>query len=175
MAFDFGNGQTGFEWKNDGGGGGGFDWSHPESGGHGFGDEGGFGGASGFGGTPSNDAGFGSGWSDSMQNDPFSSSGGAFQSTTPGTQMMQPTSDGTPLRPQMSYAKPRKARRPRSAPVNIPWNYIIPAVLIIAAIVLCVVFRDVITEFLAQLLTWAIVILVIYIIIRLVFGGRRRR
>lgn len=58
----------------------------------------------------------------------------------------------------------------------IPWNIVIPVVMIALLVLFCYLFRDEITEFLTWVLTWLIfAALIIYIIKQLLFGGRRRR
>lgn len=58
---------------------------------------------------------------------------------------------------------------------TIPWNVVLPIIGLVALVILCVVFRDAITEFLVQVLTWIIMILVIIFLVKwLIFGGRRR-
>lgn len=157
MAFEFD--QTGFQKQGDG---------FTDSGGFGWSNAGGFG--------PEDDhSSFGDFKTESMNTwggDSFAADSDPFRSQSSPFQAEEPMGLS---RPKMNYERSAKKRRPSRGPIQIPWNYIIPGFLIAAAITLCIVFRDVITDFLAQVLAWAIVILVIYIIIRLVFGGRRRR
>lgn len=56
---------------------------------------------------------------------------------------------------------------------DIPWKYILLALIIVVAVILCVIYRQAITSFLMELLTWAIIIFAIVLIIR--FGIFRRR
>lgn len=70
-------------------------------------------------------------------------------------------------------ARPKKARNP--FPIDaIPWGKVLPILAVVLGIVLIIVFRDEITAFIRQLLSWTIAILVIYLIIRFLFFRRRR-
>ena len=52
---------------------------------------------------------------------------------------------------------------------------VIPLVLLAAVLVFCYVYRDAITKFLAQILSWVIVLLIIFLVLRgIIKGGRRR-
>lgn len=67
---------------------------------------------------------------------------------------------------------PHQRRMPQgSSP--IPIKAILIAVAIITGIVLCVVFRDEITQFIAQLLAWIIAICIAVIVLKLLFRRRR--
>lgn len=55
----------------------------------------------------------------------------------------------------------------------VPIKAILIAVAIITGIILCVVFRDEITQFIAQLLAWIIVICIAVIALRILFRRRR--
>lgn len=168
MAFDFNHDQTTFKPLNNGSpSGGGFDWSNPGGSSSGSSFDSGF---------SNSTAGLDSGGFNMPSNDPFSLSSDPFQTSNATAQVpVRPPTDNGTNRTRMNYAKPQRSRRPTRGPVQLPWNYIIPGSLIVALIVLCIIFRDAITDFLAQILTWAIVILVVYIIIRIIFGRRRRR
>lgn len=108
--------------------------------------------------------------------------GGGFQGApTPRKHEAPPTAPVVP-NPAPEYTRGQNWNTPRPnrtyaprANISIPWRIIIPALLIIAAIVLCVIYRDSITQFLAQILAWLIVIVIIVLIIRGLIFGRRRR
>lgn len=53
-----------------------------------------------------------------------------------------------------------------SSGMNIPWNILLPIIGIIAVVTFCWIFKEEITNFLMQLLTWVIVILVIISIVK---------
>ena len=58
---------------------------------------------------------------------------------------------------------------------DIPWRTLMPLIGIILAVVLCVIYRDAITSFLAQVLSWLITIGIIILLFKwLIFGGKRR-
>lgn len=71
-----------------------------------------------------------------------------------------------------THKYPHQRRMPQGSS-TIPIKAILIAVAIIAGIVLCVVFRDEITQFIAQLLAWIIVICIAVIVLRLLFRRRR--
>ena len=69
---------------------------------------------------------------------------------------------------------PRPARQPRGGGFAIPWTAVILLVLLAAVLIFCYCYRDVITEFLAQVLSWVIILLIIYLVLRRILFGRRR-
>ena len=72
--------------------------------------------------------------------------------------------------------RPCTARRPRSGGFAFPWAAVILLVLLAAVLGFCYLYRDAISNFLAQLLSWVIILLIIYLVLRgILFGGRRRR
>ena len=78
--------------------------------------------------------------------------------------------------PRPPAKRPAAPRGRAGGYCSIPWRIIFPVIVLAIAVILCVVYRDAITEFLAQVLAWVIVILVIICLIKwLIFGGRRRR
>lgn len=117
---------------------------------------------------------------------PPSTRTGGFQGAPTPRQYDTPTVPSVPEETphygqNQNWNQPHPSRSPIRAPrtgpdLQIPWRIVIPILLIAAAIALCVVYRDSITEFLSQILTWVIIIIVIFLLLRwLVFGGRRRR
>lgn len=65
-------------------------------------------------------------------------------------------------------------REPRTA-FSLPWGRLLPVLAVLALLVVCYVFRAAIKTFLMELLTWAIILLVIIFIFKwLLFGGKRR-
>ena len=55
------------------------------------------------------------------------------------------------------------------------WSVVITLVLLVAVLVFCYVYRDAITKFLAQILSWVIVLFIIFLVLRgIIKGGRRR-
>ncbi len=97
----------------------------------------------------------------------------------PGRSMPSPD----PVRRAAPPAEPRPrphppVRRPpmrsRSPRFSLPWGRVLPVLAVLALLVVCFVFRSAITAFLMDLLTWAIILLVvIYIFKCLLFGGKR--
>ena len=77
------------------------------------------------------------------------------------------------LSPQRTPTRMRGVRQPSN--VQIPWRIVLPIIAIIAIIVLCIVFKDAITSFLAQVLTWVLIVLIIIAIIKWLIFPRRRR
>lgn len=78
--------------------------------------------------------------------------------------------------PRPPVKPPARRRRGMGGYADIPWRIILPIIGIAILVILCVVFRDAITEFLAQVLAWVIVVIIIVCLLKwLVFGGRRRR
>lgn len=71
-----------------------------------------------------------------------------------------------------THKYPHQRRMPQGSS-TIPIKAILIVVAIITGIVLCVVFRDEITQFIAQLLAWIIVICIAVIALRLLFRRRR--
>ena len=71
-----------------------------------------------------------------------------------------------------THKYPHQRRMPQGSS-TIPIKAILIVVAIITGIVLCVVFRDEITQFIAQLLAWIIVICIAVIVLRLLFRRRR--
>ncbi len=68
-----------------------------------------------------------------------------------------------------------RGTRFRHEPVYIPWNLILPVLFIGVIVALLVIFRREITNFLSMVLSWVIVIVIIFLLLRWVlFGGRRR-
>ena len=60
--------------------------------------------------------------------------------------------------------------------VSIPWRSAFPVIGIILLVILCVVFREAIMEFLTQVLAWIIIILIIVFLVKhFIFGGNRRK
>ena len=67
-----------------------------------------------------------------------------------------------------------RSRAPRPA-FSLPWDRLLPVLAVLALLVVCFVFRSAIKAFLMDLLTWAIILLVIIWIFKsLLFGGKRR-
>lgn len=57
----------------------------------------------------------------------------------------------------------------------MPWNIVIPLLIAVALVVLCVVFRESIIQFLSQLLSYIVIIaILIFILKSFLFGGGRR-
>ena len=72
--------------------------------------------------------------------------------------------------------QPRTSRQPRGGGFAFPWAAVILLVLLAAVLGFCYLYRDAISNFLAQLLSWVIILLIIYLVLRgILFGGRRRR
>ena len=79
---------------------------------------------------------------------------------------VRPSRSGTGSQPH----SPRQSRGGLGA-----WSVVIPLVLLAAVLVFCYVYRDAITKFLAQILSWVIVLLIIFLVLRgIIKGGRRR-
>lgn len=60
---------------------------------------------------------------------------------------------------------------------SIPWKIVLPIIILFIVLTICWIYRDAITSFLTQLLTWVIIIVVIIFLIRwfILPGGRRRK
>lgn len=59
---------------------------------------------------------------------------------------------------------------------SIPWRIVLPIIGIIFLVIVCVVFREAITEFLTQVLAWIIIILIIVFLVKwFIFGGNHRK
>lgn len=129
-----------------------------------------------------------SGFQDRPANEPARQSG--FQNKPSGFQNRPESKAGTSGNTSLTPVNHSPARSAPRAPVKrpathrrgvsndfgaIPWNVVLPIIGLIALVILCVVFREAITEFLVQVLTWIIMILVIIFLVKwLIFGGRRR-
>lgn len=76
----------------------------------------------------------------------------------------------TPNYPRVNRRQARQQSSPRD--IQIPWRIILTVLLVVGAIggvvTLCIVYREAITNFLMQLLTWAIILLVIFLLIRFI-------
>jgi len=91
--------------------------------------------------------------------------------TDPGLRSGSP---GAPARP----APRTPAKRPavRSGGSSVPWRILLPVIGILIVVALCVIFRQAIAEFMTQLITWAVIILIILLLFKwLIFGGRKKR
>ena len=130
----------------------------------------------GFSGFPNRPTGFSntpSGFQDRPNNTPDRQTG--FQNKPTGFQNRPESrsgaNGGTSLTPVNNSPVRFAPRTPTKRPAahrgggigmpSIPWNVVIPIIGIVILVVLCVVFREAITEFLVQVLTWIIMILVI--------------
>lgn len=67
--------------------------------------------------------------------------------------------------PRKTGIKPPSVHRPSSGS-KISWNALLPIIGIIAIIAFCWIFREAITNFLMQLFTWVIIILIIIFVIK---------
>lgn len=61
---------------------------------------------------------------------------------------------------------PQRRRPDRRLDVRIPWEIVLPLVCVIVAVTMIWVFRDAITAFLSQLLSWAVMIVILVFIIK---------
>ena len=105
-----------------------------------------------------------------FQNRPESRSG-----TNGGTSLTPVKKSPVRSAPRTPAKRPATHRGGGSGMPAIHWNMVIPIIGIVILVVLCVVFREAITEFLVQVLTWVIMILVIIFLVKwFIFGGRRR-
>lgn len=131
---------------------------------------GGFDNSSGFGGAPSGGEGdmgrSQTSFSDQFKvNDPFQATGNEHMTRDDG-------------RAPMQYANPaKKIRPPRMSRGSngISRNALLTICGIAAALVLCIVFRNQISDFLEQLLTWVFSVILIIVLLRLFVFRRRRR
>lgn len=58
--------------------------------------------------------------------------------------------------------------------IQIPWRMVLLLITITTIIILCIIFREAITSFLVQVLTWTLIVLIIIAIIKwLIFPKRR--
>lgn len=57
---------------------------------------------------------------------------------------------------------------------SLPWNLILPIGAVVALVIFLWIFRHQITAFLTQVLSWIIIILIIYVVIRWILFPRRR-
>lgn len=71
--------------------------------------------------------------------------------------------------------KSRLQKGNRGSNTSLPRGKLTILIPIVIAIILCVVFRRQITEFLMTVLSWVIIILILYIILKIIFSPRRRR
>lgn len=83
-----------------------------------------------------------------------------------------------PRRPDRQSDRRGAPRPPRRAPspgpaFSIPWNIVLWVVGILAVVAGLWIFRDAISAFLSQVLSWVITILIILAIIRFFFFPRR--
>lgn len=82
-----------------------------------------------------------------------------------------------PPTPGLRPGRARSAKRPalRGSAPSIPWNIVIPLLLIVAVVALGVIYREAILEFFSELLRLIIVILIVFFILKmLLFGGGRK-
>ena len=87
---------------------------------------------------------------------------------------LRPTPHSAPVRP--ASKPPVKRPAVRGGGSSVPWKILLPVISILIVIALCVIFRQAIAEFMSQLIAWAIVILIILALFKLlIFGGRKKR
>lgn len=98
---------------------------------------------------------------------------------------MTSNNEGTGLQPQQNFdiddaqmnkrkqEECRKRGNKKTPDTSGKFLYVLGVVAVI--IFLCVIFRRQITEFLMTVLSWVIIILILYLILRLIFFPRRRR
>ena len=89
----------------------------------------------------------------------------------------EPTRGATPpAAPRPRPVQPVRwpsVRSPKLSLPSLPLDRLIPLLAVVGLLVFCFVFREAIKAFLKDLLTWAIILLVIIIIFkRLLFGGK---
>lgn len=99
----------------------------------------------------------------------------------PGRSMPRPDPVGRTTPP--SGPRSRPAAPARHPPVrgrapgpafSFPWGRLFPVLLVLALLMVCFVFRAEIKAFLIELLTWAIILLIVILIFKhLLFGGKR--
>lgn len=87
------------------------------------------------------------------------------RSSSGNAEMTPSFSQKTGYSPRKTKIKPPSVHQSSSG-MNIPWNILLPIIGIIAVVIFCWIFREEITNFLMQLLTWVIVILVIIFIVK---------
>lgn len=63
----------------------------------------------------------------------------------------------------------------RSGNFQIPWNILLPIIIVLVIVILLFVFKDVITSFLMQVLSWIVIVLIIIGIINWFIFPRHRR
>lgn len=83
-----------------------------------------------------------------------------------------PAYTGQQSNPRVRPARPHVGRSAPLSVQNLPWAKILPILGIISVIVLCFVFRDVITAFIAQVAAWVIVVLILFLIVKHMFFGK---
>ena len=83
------------------------------------------------------------------------------------------SSQSTGYTPRKTGIKPPSIHRPSSG-TNIPWSSLLIIIGIIAIIAFCWIFREAITDFLMQLLTWVIIILIIIFVIKWFIFPKRK-